>query len=141
MPEPDFFRDPRPSFAPAYPRLRVASDGPLPERFAFIPRELMTRLRRWRVEQCLTREALAQMAGISPATLKHAERTGEISLARLIAVAAALGIADEVERLFMRRTRWSPGLVIYRRMLRRVRGRAAVRRRVLGETAAGPPRR
>jgi transcriptional regulator with XRE-family HTH domain len=75
--------------------------------------ELAKRLTAIRLQKTWTRELLAQNANINVHTLKRFERTGQISLERLIAIAQVLDNIQEVERLFKPRHRvdvenWQP---------------------------------
>lgn len=75
--------------------------------------ELAKRLTTIRLHKTWTRELLAKNAGINVHTLKRFERTGQISLERLIAIARALDNIQDVERLFKPRHRvdvenWQP---------------------------------
>lgn len=56
--------------------------------------------RRRRIEKNLTREDLAQTAGISISNLVRFEQKGLISLKNLIALAMALGYTSEIKNLF-----------------------------------------
>lgn len=67
--------------------------------------QIAKRLTTLRLHKTWTRETLANQAGINVYTLKHFERTGQISLERLIAVCEALDIIDEFERIFKPRQR------------------------------------
>lgn len=67
--------------------------------------ELAKRLTAIRLQKTWTREMLAQKANINIHTLKRFERTGQISFERLIAIANALEVHAEVERLFKPRQR------------------------------------
>ena len=75
--------------------------------------ELAKRLTAIRLQKAWTRETLAKSANINVHTLKRFERTGQISLERLIAISNALEINGEIERLFKPRQRvdiqnWQP---------------------------------
>jgi transcriptional regulator with XRE-family HTH domain len=67
--------------------------------------ELAKRLTAIRLQKTWTRETLAQHAKINVHTLKRFERTGQISLERLIAIAQSLESDQEIERLFKPRQR------------------------------------
>ena len=67
--------------------------------------EMAKRLKDLRLQKEWSRVELARRAGINVFTLKHFERSGQISLQRLIALCEALGISHEVERLFKPRHR------------------------------------
>lgn len=75
--------------------------------------ELAKRLTAARLQKAWTREMLAEHANINVHTLKRFERTGQVSLERLIAIAQALELHTEIERLFKPRQRidvnnWTP---------------------------------
>lgn len=53
-----------------------------------------------RVEKNLTREQLAEMAGIAVSNIVRFEQKGLISLSNLIALALALGYTSEIKNLF-----------------------------------------
>lgn len=63
------------------------------------------RLTALRLQKTWTREKLAQTSGVNVHTLKHFERTGQISFERLIAICMTLEVADEIEKLFKPRHR------------------------------------
>ena len=67
--------------------------------------DIAKRVTALRLQRAWTREVLAERAGVNVYTLKHFERTGQISLHRLISVAYALDMNAEVERLFKPRQR------------------------------------
>ena len=67
--------------------------------------ELAKRLTAIRLQKTWTRETLAQQANINVHTLKRFERTGQISLERLVAIAQTLDSDQEIERLFKPRHR------------------------------------
>jgi transcriptional regulator with XRE-family HTH domain len=56
--------------------------------------------RKRRIEKSLTREELAQTAGIAVSNLVRFEQKGLISLKNLIALAMALGYTSEIKNLF-----------------------------------------
>ena len=70
-----------------------------------IAQDIAKRVTALRLQRAWTREVLAEHAGVNVYTLKHFERTGQISLHRLIAVAFALEMNAEIERLFKPRQR------------------------------------
>lgn len=75
--------------------------------------ELAKRLTSLRLQKTWTREMLAQIARINIHSLKRFERTGQISLERLIAICQALNVHQDMERLFKPRQRvdienWQP---------------------------------
>lgn len=67
--------------------------------------ELAKRLTAIRLQKAWTRETLAAKADVNVHTLKRFERTGQVSLDRLIAIAGALDVYAEIERLFKPRHR------------------------------------
>ncbi len=73
------------------------------------PNELTThiakRITAMRLQKTWTREALAKRSGVNVHTLKHFERSGQIALERLIAIAYALDAEQEVLKLFKPRHR------------------------------------
>ncbi len=75
--------------------------------------ELAKRLTAIRLQKAWTRQTLAELSKINVHTLKRFERTGQISLERLIAISNALETNGEIERLFKPRQRvdiqnWQP---------------------------------
>lgn len=87
-----------------------------------IARLLATRLQARRLELAWSRETLGTRAAVSPATLRAFERTGQVSLRRLIRIADALGMRDEIAALFQPRVATSLEEV-EERSKRRQRGR------------------
>ena len=73
----------------------------------FTPREIAVqiaeRIRDDRLSRGWTQAQLSERAGISPMTYRLFERTGRISLERLLAIASALGRTTEWEVLFRSR--------------------------------------
>jgi len=61
---------------------------------------LAQRLRERRLSLGWSRATLGERAAVSPETLRAFERTGQISLPRLVRLAVALGVDGELERLF-----------------------------------------
>lgn len=70
-----------------------------------IARDIAKRVTALRLQKAWTREVLAEQSGVNVYTLKHFERTGQISLHRLVAISSALEVSTEVERLFKPRHR------------------------------------
>ncbi len=68
-------------------------------------KELAKRVTAVRLQKAWTRDVLAQTASVNVHTLKRFERSGQISLERLIALCRALDIHHEIERLFKPRHR------------------------------------
>jgi hypothetical protein len=124
-----------------YPRLETEPAPDLAQAARGVAQTLMDRLRRWRVEQALPRHELARLSGVPVVSIKRAERLGAISLERWMALALAVGLADELHELFARRTEAVPSLVLRTRSARQVRGSMKARRRGRdGPAAARPPR-
>ncbi len=67
--------------------------------------DIAKRVTALRLQRAWTREVLAEQSGVNVYTLKHFERTGQISLHRLVAISHALEVSTEVERLFKPRHR------------------------------------
>ncbi|MBQ8177697.1 MAG: helix-turn-helix transcriptional regulator [Clostridia bacterium] len=61
---------------------------------------LTERVRARRKEMKLSQKRLAERSGVSYASLRRFESTGEISLVSLINIAAALGCMQDFEQLF-----------------------------------------
>ena len=61
---------------------------------------LADRMKHLRLGQAWTRETLAERAGVSAASLKRFETTGEASLKLVLRVALVLGRLEEVTQLF-----------------------------------------
>ena len=79
--------------------LSVLEDYAL-ESEADIALKLAEYFRRRRIEKNLTREEMAQMAGIAVSNLVRFEQKGLISLKNLIALAMTLGYSSEINNLF-----------------------------------------
>lgn len=62
--------------------------------------ELARRLQARRLALGYSRNTLGELAAVSPETLRAFERTGQVSLRRLIRLADALGLRDELAGLF-----------------------------------------
>ena len=75
--------------------------------FKELAQEIAKRLTAMRLQHAWTREDLAKRSGINIYTLKHFERTGQISLERLIALCEQLDILNDLERVFKPRARIS----------------------------------
>ena len=65
-------------------------------------RELAGRARRFRIELGWTQAELARRAGVALPTLRLFERTGKISLERLVMIASTLRALDAFDGLFER---------------------------------------
>ena len=72
---------------------------------AEICQQIAKRLTAIRLQNAWTRETLAQKAGVNIHTLKRFERSGQISLERLVAICDALDMGHELERVFKPRQR------------------------------------
>lgn len=70
-----------------------------------IAHQLAKRLTTIRLQRAWTRETLAEHSGVNVYTLKRFERTGQISLERLVLLCSALDVCDELIRLFKPRQR------------------------------------
>ena len=67
--------------------------------------QIAKRLTAIRLQKTWTRETLADNSGVNIHTLKRFERSGQISLERLVALCEALGLNGELERVFKPRQR------------------------------------
>lgn len=112
-----------------YPSLRFDPELDVQERGARFAQALLRRLRIWRVEQRLTREALAELTTLPASAIKRAERSGRLSLERFIILALQLGLEDDLADLFAFRRNRVPVLVLAARTARRKNGRRAERDR------------
>lgn len=65
-----------------------------------VAHEISSDLRARRIEKNLTREQLADKAGISVSNIVRFEQKGLISLTNFIAVAIAMGYLDEIKNIF-----------------------------------------
>lgn len=65
-----------------------------------VSQELGARLRAQRLAQGLSQEDLAGQAGISPGTVHNLEKKGQASLESLVRLSLALGLADDLAKLF-----------------------------------------
>lgn len=89
-----------------------------------VAKDLAARLRELRLAQDWTRASLASRAGVTAASLKRFETTGEASLALVLKVALALDRLDELDALFQPpRARSLAELEEQARRPRRQRGR------------------
>ena len=61
---------------------------------------LVERFKARRKERKLSQKALAQASGVSYASIRRFERTGEISLRSLVKLANAIGCLSDFEELF-----------------------------------------
>ena len=91
-----------------------------------ICRELAKRVRQLRIEQGWTQPELARRAGVALSTLRVFERTGKISLERLVMLAETLRAIDAFEALFQL-PRATSLAEIEARQSKRQRGRKAHR--------------
>ena len=76
----------------------------MPDKIALQIAKRMTALR---LQHAWTRDELAKRTGVNVHTLKRFERTGQISLPRLIAICDALDVLEDVLRAFKPRQRVS----------------------------------
>lgn len=65
-----------------------------------IAQDLAQRAKARRLQEGWTRDELARRAGITPASLKRFERTGQISLERLLKIALVLNARSGWDQLF-----------------------------------------
>lgn len=65
-----------------------------------IQKQIADRLRERRLEKNLSQEGLSKLSGVSYASLKKFESTGEISLKSLIKIAVAMDMVMDFEKLF-----------------------------------------
>lgn len=65
-----------------------------------IARAVAERARERRLERDLTQQGLADRAGLSLASLKRFERTGQIAFESLVRIAVVLQATDALNRLF-----------------------------------------
>ena len=63
-------------------------------------RKIAQRVRAVRRRRKISQEKLSEKSGVSLGSLKRFERTGQISLLSLTKLAVALGMQQELERLF-----------------------------------------
>lgn len=68
-----------------------------------IAEELADRLRRQRLHKNLTQQDLTLMAGVSLGAIRNLEKSGQTSMATFLRVVHALGMARELEPLFLQR--------------------------------------
>ncbi len=68
-----------------------------------IQKDLAERIRSRRTEGKISREELAGRSGVSAPSIRRFETTGEISLASLVRIAAALGYDADFDNLFVRK--------------------------------------
>ena len=67
---------------------------------ADISLDLADRLKHIRKRKKITQLKLSEISGVSYASLRRFERTGNISLSSLIKIADALGLVNEIDSLF-----------------------------------------
>ena len=63
-------------------------------------RKIADRLIKIRKSRKISREKLSDMSGVSYASIRRFEKTGEISLSSLIKIALALQLYDDLDNLF-----------------------------------------
>lgn len=68
-----------------------------------IAKDIALREKKKRKERKLTQAELSARAGVSLASLKRFEQTGEASFVSLLKIAAVLDVLDEFDKLFARR--------------------------------------
>ncbi len=68
-----------------------------------ITQDIANRIRRIRKTRKISRKSLAVQSGVSYASLRRFETTGDISLASLVKIALALGLYDDLDALFAKR--------------------------------------
>jgi len=85
--------------------------------------EMAKRLSALRLQKAWSRQELSKRSGVNVYTLKHFERTGQISLPRLIALSESLGVLPELEKLFKLRRRIDVNTWEVDQVLARQRGR------------------
>lgn len=76
------------------------------------------RARAMRLAQNLSQKSLAERAGVSQASLKRFEGTGEIAFSTLLQIAAALGCMDDFASLFAARAAVSIDEIAKKRRMR-----------------------
>ena len=67
-------------------------------------RQIALRVRQYRLDKNITQESLSKKSGVSYASLRKFEVSGEISLKSLIKIAIALGMSEEFTKLFTNQT-------------------------------------
>lgn len=67
-----------------------------------LARMLAGRIRALRLDRGWTQQETAERAGLAPATYRHFERTGQISLERLLKLAVVLDARGGLDGLFVR---------------------------------------
>lgn len=87
-----------------------------------VAKELADRLRQHRLAYAWSREELATRSGVTVASLKRFELTGNISLHRLLAICFTLGIINDFESVLL--PAQPPSIQALKKMLQqRQRGR------------------
>ena len=69
-----------------------------------IGKEIAENERKRRKEKKITQFALSQLSDVSLGSIKRFERTGETSLSSLIKIAFVLGLEEDLEALFKKRS-------------------------------------
>lgn len=77
--------------------------------------DLVARFRNRRLELNLTQEGLANRTGISAGAIKHFEKTGRITLDKLLNIAMVLGVMDEFDNLLQPKTQRPADLFVQTR--------------------------
>lgn len=65
-----------------------------------IAKEIANDFRKRRIEKNITRDQMAEMAGVAVSNIVRFEQKGLISLQNLIGIAMALGYTSEIKKLF-----------------------------------------
>ena len=64
--------------------------------------KIVKRIRDIRKDKRISQEMLSNMSGVSYASIRRFESSGEISLSSLIKIACALGLSSDLDQLFKR---------------------------------------
>lgn len=100
-----------------------------------IMRDLANRVKFLRLDRHWTRQDLARAANVNVYSLKRFERTGDISLARLLAICEALGVLHDFNHILKSRERIN---VEEWKMSARVLRQRGRRRRIVADEAPEP---
>jgi transcriptional regulator with XRE-family HTH domain len=88
-----------------------------------ICREIAFRAKERRLEQELTQRGLSEKAGITLASYRRFERTGEISFKSIVMIGIALNAIDDFTSLFSTKTYLSIDDILNKKNITRQRGR------------------
>jgi transcriptional regulator with XRE-family HTH domain len=66
-----------------------------------LTQQFASRIRTLRLQKAWSREELAVRSGVKAATIKFFETTGQISLARLLALSFALGVSSDFDNVLL----------------------------------------